>query len=404
MAILFQGFVVYPAVMMRRYQNDPTWSWNNCSAIHTSLSLFQMIHPNNNLALYFAGQFPQGCFYACRLVVLVECIVPLLLLFCAMFPSNYKKLKKLQLLATLSLMMMHGAFAIGFRLSNFVWSGTLSLVPFIPSYFWDEFFVVEWMCKLFNWIMNKLIGISDSIRRFFGWIRSLFVSDSEILNVSAKQGVCYQLLGIFFCFYIIMNNLGDFHIITKPDDGNIGELLILSQNWHMFVGMIGATNYYYLVAEIETSESNSMEIVFHDFLTNDYKHAQMYVGHELYPQSDNGRPFNPVSLSPSMRWERIFKNVQDKPAVKKSMMDYFCKQIKQRSPMNIQVREYNRSRDGSEDEILKSYNVTVERMIKLEWCLYLANIVPMWQQPGGQWAPTYKNEIVRCDIVYHCPV
>ena len=323
--------------MIRRFEDidNPSWHWNDCHATHISLSLFQMVHPDNNIGLYFAGQFPQACFYLCRLIIIVECVLPPVMLICAMFPSNYTKVKKIQLFIAFSLMMMHVAFAIGFRLSNFVWSGTLSLVPFIPCYFWDEFFLVEWICKFADCVKKKLIGISSAIN-----IRSIFVDNSKILNVSGKQSVLYQLLGMFFCFYAIINNLGDFGVIVKPDAGNIGQFLALPQNWHMFVGMVDGTKYWFLLAQIETKiplttdsdnnkkknrdddlnyankKLNGSKIVLHDFLTSEYKHAQMYEGHRKYIKTDNGRPFNPVSLSPNMRWERIFKRVRDDKTIK----------------------------------------------------------------------------------------
>ena len=124
--IMFQAFVIYPAVMARRWLDveHPTWFWENCTSIHISMSMFQVVRPENNFGYYFAGQFPQACFCLCRFIIVVECIFPVLLIICAFMPSNFKKFKKLQLFITFSLMMMHVGFATFFRLSNFVFSGT----------------------------------------------------------------------------------------------------------------------------------------------------------------------------------------------------------------------------------------------------------------------------------------
>ena len=419
MGILFQAFIIYPTVMIRRtFQSEAgTWHWNECSALHISLSLFQMVHPGNNFALYFSGQYPHLTFHLCRIVEIVEWVVPVILLICSIFPDNnkkYKKIKILQMCLAFILMAMHTTFAIAYRLSNFVYSGTLSLCVYLPSYFWDEFFIVQWIKYVLDKTIFKVLSIMPDV------LSNVFIQSRKILSVQRRQSAFHQLIGLFFFLYAIEENIGDFGLYRKPDRGDIGQLLALPQNWRMFIEMRNYTKFWFLAGRMETEfdhvsidklhdnnnrsniRFNASRIIIQDLIVNNYQHAQIYDGEKRYLRGPNGRPFNPVSYSKNMRWERLFKRVKEKEDIKASILEYFCRKMRQHNK-EIEVRRYSRSKDGSQDNITLSKMVNVKRFKSIEYCVFIAKIVHMTEQPGAQWGPSYSNQHIKCDEPFICP-
>ena len=110
-AILIQSMIIYLFIMLNRMRGrQQTWSWSKCTAVHNSMAAYTMSY---DLGLYLAG-YPMLCFLLCRVTLLFECVLPILIHF---IPYD---VIKLAILVTLSGMQF--GFNVFIRVENFGWS------------------------------------------------------------------------------------------------------------------------------------------------------------------------------------------------------------------------------------------------------------------------------------------
>ena len=465
LGIMIQANIIYIfAVLLRYLEPYITWDWNVCTAIHISFSRFQITRPNTNILFYFAGMFPRQCFYICRIVTCVEIIVPLSLVFLTFLPldtftrlkcNNYKCVKnkniffQLRLVCMFMLAMLHFSFDMVFELQNFPKFLFTSLMPFIPTYVYDELWpnlvASRFKSDSINIIKRCWIKLSHS--RLFGHLMTIYKRNSynsfKSNNFNMYATSTNQLIALFFIVYNILNNLGDpgIELIPKWDKGRIGEALRINQNWCEYHGLTDYTSYHFMVANIDfepssngnanaiaiginsqnnnnrnnnkNNENNNFNanVVLNELLTSHYKHMQIYDGNEKYVERHaNGRPISPAGIvSQNMKyekfWHRVYKHKHTK--VRESAYNYYCNLInnyytKKNGGIEIDLRRYNRSEDGSVDKIVESQMIYIDKINSIEWCTYRSKIVNLWEQEGWQWIPKYTDDKVQCSYTYYC--
>merc|ERR1719474_473439 len=126
-AILLQSMIIYTFIMLNRMRGpQETWSLSQCTAVHHSMAAYTM---STDWGMY-PSAYPMLCLLLCRVTVLCESVLPILIL---LLPFD---IVKLAILLTLSGMQF--GFNVFIRVENFGWSMAACSVLFLPPLFWDE--------------------------------------------------------------------------------------------------------------------------------------------------------------------------------------------------------------------------------------------------------------------------
>eukprot|EP01084_Bolivina_argentea_P072878 132290_1 len=417
-AILIQSMIIYPFIMLNRL-NGPqqTWYWHKCTAVHNSMASYQM---SKDWGIYLAG-YPIFTFLMCRMTIIIETIVPILILI---IPLDIIKIFILFMLY-----MMQILFNVFVRIENFGYSTSTSMVIFIPSSLWDLFEKLFTKIHVLNNIKLKIHSLMLRAARTFKMFENIgnpnagkndkivemehsllwdvpMISEHEKTNIdiiNSSKDICLlqpiatklnKYLSLFFLIYIFINNLGDvqLQLFPKPDGGNIGEILRIDQQWVMYGPDVSSyTSFDLLVGEIEINEGSNKyikKIVLNDLLTSNWKEVTVFEGKDKYK-----RLFNPTYINPDMRWERLFVKVNKKTDMMDSILFWFCKHIKER---DLMLRYQNHERKYDYGNYIKQEKIKVNKMIRAGWCKVHGEIIDLWKQNTSIALPQYRNEMIRC--------
>ena len=436
-AILIQSMIIYPFILLNRNRGPmKTWSWDKCSAVHNSMASYTM---STDFGMYLAG-YPLLTFLLCRITVIFEWILPILILI---IPYDIIKILIIFVLGGMQL-----GFNIFIRVENFGYSVAVSMLLFIPSLFWDWFedqiestpVLKGFKMKIRGWLISgartfKLLDLHQNPVKSTTDIEMIetehsllwdipIISDTEKSDISEIQSSkdikllppkptkLNMYLSIFFLIYLFINNLGDvqLRLFPKPDGGNIGELLRIDQQWIMYGPDVAPyTHFELLMGEIEINigldkesgdtKYKKKKIVLNDLLTTNWKQVTVFEGDKKYK-----RPWNPTNINPSMRWERLLSKVGGKPGQwKSSVLFWFCKHLKQ-TTLTLRYQDHTQKYDDQRiSDKTKTEIVNVNRMTRAGWCTVRGEIIDQWKQNTSIRLPQYKNEDIRCFNPVVCP-
>jgi len=321
-------------------------------------------------------------------------------------------------------------------IENLGYSMAISMILFLPSLFWDKF---EAFIASVHYLNNAKLQIRgfliSAARRFRVYEQvgnrqsnnesmqmmehsmlwdiplisaeesaniSMIDSSKDILLLNPLPTQLNKYLSIFFLIYLFVNNFGDvqLRLLQKPDGGNIGELLRIDQQWVMYgpdvdenVSFNLLTGHALIAYKDETM--GKADIVLNDLLTSNWQKVTVFEGADKYK-----RPWNPMHLTPSMRWERLLVKASKKTDMRDSVLSWFCKHIKGKE---LVLRYQNHKKQYDDGLSIKEEYVTVEKMTHASWCTANGQIVNLWKQNTSLPMPQYQNEEIRCFHQIECP-
>ena len=400
---MIQYCIIYPFILMNRWRgSQQTWSWNKCTAVFNSMASYTM---STNMGLYLAT-FPRVCFVLCRVTLICEWILPIILLI---IPVDI-----ITNIVLFVLYNMQFGFNIFIRLENFGYTTCVAMILFIPSSFWEYVSRVKLTRLKYIWrkiifkAAKKLILIDELLNvmypkpktseymenkfKYKGYLWKIYPSSLRY-NPQPKPTLLHKILSIFFLIYLIINNLGDvqLRLITKPDGGNIGEILRLDQQWVMYgPDVTESTEFDVIIGRILTNSNKEYSIVLNDIVYTFSKQVTIYFNEQSYK-----RPINPTYITKSMRWERLFQKSNNYPGIKRSIIQYFCKKL-QYKDISLNIRYPNPNNKYDDGSTYKNEWIKVNKMIYGKWCVFNGKIVNMWRQNSTQNYPEYKDEYLFC--------
>ena len=202
--------------------------------------------------------------------MLIEGLAPI---GCFILPFQYQHYPAILLFS------LHFGLLLLMNLPNWQFIGMLTTVMWIPSHIWDHHF-------------NLPLKLHDEGKK----------TDITIDHISLQQQQQHRrrasnYLTRFFLCYMIYNFLGEHGVVTKHDDGDIGEFLRFSQHWVMFSVPPKTSVHAILVGTTPNGTT-----------TDIWKWIQST--HPLVPMNLTERQSqlwtNMTHVYPSPRWERAF--------------------------------------------------------------------------------------------------
>jgi hypothetical protein len=202
--------------------------------------------------------------------MLIEGLAPI---GCFILPFQYQHYPAILLFS------LHFGLLLLMNLPNWQFIGMLTTVMWIPSHIWDHHFKLP-------------LKLHDEGKK----------TDITIDHISLQQQQQHRrrasnYLTRFFLCYMIYNFLGEHGVVTKHDDGDIGEFLRFSQHWVMFSVPPKTSVHAILVGTTPNGTT-----------TDIWKWIQST--HPLVPMNLTERQSqlwtNMTHVYPSPRWERAF--------------------------------------------------------------------------------------------------
>lgn len=237
--------IVYPFILLNRMRGrQHTWSWSKCTAVHNSMAAYTM---STDFGMYLAGYPVLGpiiCFILCRITLLLESVLPILIHF---VPFDVVKMLILVILSG-----MQFGFNVFIRVENFGWSMATSMVLFLPPFFWEKVEATrsfrKWSMWLRGWMVfgartfktfenlstlygaptNQLnVDNMETTQRSLLWEIPLISEEeqqhSDRIEVNKSIGLLTpiptklnRVLSCFFLVYLMINNLGDVQLRLFP--------------------------------------------------------------------------------------------------------------------------------------------------------------------------------------------
>jgi hypothetical protein len=268
---------------------------------------------------------------------------------------------------------------------------------------------------------------------YYGWFddyRTRFIKP-RILN---------EFLALFFAAYAVMNCFGNnpWKLWSKPDGGNIGEVLRLTQHWNMFADMRYNAQYDYVVADVEleivedyrargefhakndafdarnaasrtVGRQGSAQILYNDLQTSGYKKASWYKRQTFLKHE------NPTYAWKSARWEKAIKKSLKKDDRIESMLKYLCREIdwyakrehvfelngdRQRHNTKRKVPEFVRQTLGSPSN--NTALVKLKKVTKVSMCTFWGAQMRLEKQLEKGLPRSFETEWLGCRHVVDC--
>jgi hypothetical protein len=350
-SIYLQFFALYWCTLAFRLPGT-TW-YGDWSATWLALHHVAFATPVANLLT----QVPNLSLILHGTVVFFEAIGPLIVLFSFSMPH-------VRMISVMMFWAMQFGFGCCLRLELFPLVSAAMMLAFVPSLYWNKFArlisksspppVHVHVTKLNKTVPMQLQSNVDVQSQKPGLRqRNLIMAKShtaavhppvrsvDAIATSATHksitppSVILRIWSGFFLCYIIMLNLGDLDLVTKPDNGDIGEALRINQMWVMFSPDPPPTSGW-VVAEGTLSDGTSIDML----------HA---IKNSFHPDLSHHQPASyeppatPAYVYRTFRWQKYFSEVAQNNDINRLwyITHYLCREwnhAKSQSPALVAVK------------------------------------------------------------------
>uniref|UniRef100_A0A7S4HU90 HTTM domain-containing protein n=1 Tax=Odontella aurita TaxID=265563 RepID=A0A7S4HU90_9STRA len=287
LGISLQVPIMYIGAVHRRFSGN-MWLYPDLTAVYYA---FNRAFGTRQYAADLARQFPQVTRAMTAAGMAAEISLPLLLILAPCEGKSSRRHIPAVLLA-----LFHMSLYAAMSLFNWQFFSAICCVLFVPPVAWD------------NWL--------GTFKGSLPWSGGRISPKSATLQAKVRK-----CISAFFLFYMLYNAGGNYGIIAKHDDGDIGEFLRFNQWWVMYGPNVGTVDKVGMMIGVidppiegmndEGGMTNTQAVQRVDLMkairTNDWSSASILDETE-YAKMRQELPGNMASRFPSWRWEVAMKD------------------------------------------------------------------------------------------------